>query len=465
MKDNTGLYYAVDNAISKLQAANLPNDLVNVSIVTFTDGLDNVSTMLNTNYTGRDKEIYRNDVKGRIDNTKIKNVKIDSYMLGLPGNDVQTGAYPEFNANLSAFGKVVPVTNMDEVYYEFGAIADSLKKVSTSQSIQIKMPGGYNSGTKMRFTFDNVTDAAMSNLYIEGTYNIIGSSFSLQNVDYEGLKSSSGKTVNGVRSGAVDIIFTFENVSTNAGGSVTTTNTKHWYISSSSSQWQPNSEFGKTGDVTTTVTQKSAVIMLVLDCTTSLGTTMFSGMKSAAINFIDVLLGKGNTPNPSIGVLINGVRWATSNVDNPGTFAANPEDAGKFYQWNRRTAWATTGSVSGWDSSTPPGTSWTKANDPCPSGWRVPTQAEQKKLVDAGNTWIIQNGVSGRRFGSGSNTIFLPAVGLRYYDGVLLNDDAGHYWNSEGNPHLGFDLFFDKNSAQFSNGYLSYGECVRCVAE
>ncbi|MDR0873068.1 MAG: hypothetical protein LBN27_06320, partial [Prevotellaceae bacterium] len=36
--------------------------------------------------------------------------------------------------------------------------------------------------------------------------------------------------------------------------------------------------------------------------------------------------------NPADGVLINGVVWAKYNVDAPGTFAATPESAGKFYQ-------------------------------------------------------------------------------------------------------------------------------------
>ena len=33
------------------------------------------------------------------------------------------------------------------------------------------------------------------------------------------------------------------------------------------------------------------------------------------------------------GVEINGIRWATQNVDKPGTFVLNPEDLGMFYQW------------------------------------------------------------------------------------------------------------------------------------
>lgn len=32
------------------------------------------------------------------------------------------------------------------------------------------------------------------------------------------------------------------------------------------------------------------------------------------------------------GVEINGLIWATRNVDAPGTFAKNPEDYGMYYQ-------------------------------------------------------------------------------------------------------------------------------------
>ena len=35
-----------------------------------------------------------------------------------------------------------------------------------------------------------------------------------------------------------------------------------------------------------------------------------------------------------LGVVINGVKWATRNVAAPGKFATSPEDAGMFYQWN-----------------------------------------------------------------------------------------------------------------------------------
>ncbi|MDR1757419.1 MAG: hypothetical protein LBR51_00445 [Bacteroidales bacterium] len=44
-----------------------------------------------------------------------------------------------------------------------------------------------------------------------------------------------------------------------------------------------------------------------------------------------------NNNNTSVtdGITINGVTWATCNVDVPGTFIDKPSDFGMFYQWNR----------------------------------------------------------------------------------------------------------------------------------
>ncbi len=167
-------------------------------------------------------------------------------------------------------------------------------------------------------------------------------------------------------------------------------------------------------------------------------------------------------------VVINGVSWATRNVDAPGTFAANPQSAGKFYQWNRKTAWNATGSVSGWNNSTPLGVSWATANDPCPTGWRVPTQDEFQKLIDAGSDWTIQNGVNGRRFGSGNNTIFLPALGYRIDNGTLFDTGSiGHYWSgTQYGSNNAYYLGFHSNDAYMNNDRpRESGWCVRCVKE
>jgi uncharacterized protein (TIGR02145 family) len=175
---------------------------------------------------------------------------------------------------------------------------------------------------------------------------------------------------------------------------------------------------------------------------------------------------------PADGVLINGVTWATRNVDEVGTFATTPESYGKFYQWNRKTAWAATGTITGWDNSTPTGTIWEKANDPSPAGWRVPTHEEQEKLLDTEkvtNEWTTQNGVSGRKFTdkTTSNSHFLPAAGSRNPSSSMYGAGTnGYYWSSTPASTYSYSLYFSDNDVNLGGQYsAASGLSVRCVAE
>ncbi|MDR0333110.1 MAG: fibrobacter succinogenes major paralogous domain-containing protein [Dysgonamonadaceae bacterium] len=184
-----------------------------------------------------------------------------------------------------------------------------------------------------------------------------------------------------------------------------------------------------------------------------------------------------NLPASDEGVVINGVRWATRNVAAPNTFAENPEDAGMFFQWNRKTGWVNNGSLinsdddtdNNWIGSNPSGTDWVSGNNPCPEGWRVPTQAELMSLRDTGNSWGTRNGVRGRLFGTGSNRIFLPAAGWLSNGsrGALYNEGAlGFYWSRtvSGNNQAR-NLTFSNNLAGMRSNARADGYSIRCVAE
>jgi len=179
---------------------------------------------------------------------------------------------------------------------------------------------------------------------------------------------------------------------------------------------------------------------------------------------------------PEKGVLINGVRWATSNVDAPGTFAANPEDAGMFYQWNRKVGWSNTDPMinsnggTTWNETVPEGTTWEKANDPCPAGWRVPTVSELESLIDAGSQWTTLNDVIGRIFGSDDQTLFLPAAGHRCAsrNGDLhYVDISGYYWSSSNSfeDDRTINLGFSEFSAILGESARRAGFSIRCVVE
>jgi uncharacterized protein (TIGR02145 family) len=183
------------------------------------------------------------------------------------------------------------------------------------------------------------------------------------------------------------------------------------------------------------------------------------------------------TPPTENAVVINGIAWATRNVDRPGTFAAKPEDAGMFYQWNRNIGWSSTDPLvnsnggTTWDSAWNGNnaTTWETTNNVCPTGYRVPTHAEQESLANAVSVWTTQNGVTGRVFGTAPNTLFLPAAGYRYYSNSTLGGAGtlGYYWSSTIKGNSSYNLNFDSSSGvgPGSNTNRAHGRSVRCVAE
>jgi len=186
---------------------------------------------------------------------------------------------------------------------------------------------------------------------------------------------------------------------------------------------------------------------------------------------------------PADGVLINGVVWATSNVDAPGTFAATPQSTGMLYQWNRMKAYPGTGKISEsqWDNTWPVGANtWEKANDPSPAGWRICTYEEQRTLLNTDKVsavWTTISGIKGTTFTdkTSGNFIFLPAVGYRtsgmvYNDpGSLVDVEVGHYWNgtkaASYEQYLTSFLMFYSASPFFSSVGLRCALSIRSVAE
>ena len=160
-----------------------------------------------------------------------------------------------------------------------------------------------------------------------------------------------------------------------------------------------------------------------------------------------------NSATHDEGVVINGIRWATRNVDMPGTFAETPESAGGFFTWY-------------------------EAQNACPQGWRVPTQDEFQLLIDTGYEWTTRNNVIGGLFGSGRNQVFLPAARSKlnreldykfYYEFGYEFDPAytfGLYWSSTADWGYGRRrLVFYKFGNNLRSDVWGEGFSVRCVAK
>ena len=194
----------------------------------------------------------------------------------------------------------------------------------------------------------------------------------------------------------------------------------------------------------------------------------------AGFSISDVL---AQDPTTDPGVIINGIKWATRNVGEPNKFVNNPTDDGMFYQWDTKVGWSArdplVSSPAGkfWSHTNPSGNPvWMPGNNPCPAGWRLPTPAELESLADAGSEYKWLTRTWGREFGSGSNTIFLPAQGHRYWSNGSLNyTTRGYYWsntNTLGNGGNPYALSFTSTGVTPDNrANPSYGFCVRCVAE
>ena len=164
---------------------------------------------------------------------------------------------------------------------------------------------------------------------------------------------------------------------------------------------------------------------------TAPSSSIASGRADAAILVYDAGRPAGVYPLPLVvvplegSVVINGTVWATANVDDCYTFAANPGAYGKYYQYNRKTAIAPNGILPEYTNYEI--VEWSKENDPCPAGWRLPTASELKALVasdwrkvdPSDDNW----GVHGIWFGPDAqtatssnigNAIFLPAANIKY---------------------------------------------------
>ena len=291
MQNGTILYHAVNTGLNSLAAAKIPENLINVSVVTFTDGLDQGSYILSDYNSGSE---YLAAVNSRINNELIGGTNISAYSIGVRGSDVAD--VESFRNNLKKLSSdpihnVFEVSNMSEASEKFAEIAQQLYNQSTFYNVTLKLPA-QEPNTRIRFTFDNVSEATASQCYIEGTYIRTNGKGQLTDIRYVGLECMSGVAVTASSEGIFDV-FAFQNLTDMGGNQISTDYVKQWNWLESTSQWQYNSEFTPSGNTEVVNEYKSAMIMLVLDCSSSLGSD-FVNMKTAANGFIETLSGNYN---------------------------------------------------------------------------------------------------------------------------------------------------------------------------
>ena len=287
--DNTALYHADNTALDWLQEATLPSDLISAWLVTFTDGLDNASLMLNSNYDTQAE--FLNAVNNRIMNDKVQGLGINAHAIGLKGkNNTDEASFRQTLRKLASSSANLYIDeDMDLIIQRFRDIANQLYNEITTVDASIKVPGGYDNNTIIRLTFDNVSDALSSTRYIQATFSRENGKGKLSNINYYGLQSTSGSSVVSTSQQGASYWYTFSELKTpGANGQAISDlgNMKLWIYNSSASSWRPEDEFTPDTYSNVTVERKSAVAIMVLDCTTSLGAEDFRKMQNAAIEFI-----------------------------------------------------------------------------------------------------------------------------------------------------------------------------------
>lgn len=296
--DGTALYYADYTALKELQTYSEPPALSKVALVTFTDGLDNLSTsgsIMNPEGYGS-VAAYRTALHEKIMNDRVHGKPITAYTIGLRGADVQNNL-TEFQTNLEMLASrpkedyVFEVTNMTEALERFRKIAEDLYHSVTTVNLRLKLPGGLDDGMIIRFTFDDITDGGNSTKYIQCTYKrTADNGRRLESISYYGFHSGALALdpVSQTETGTFHW-FEFEGLAHSNDNAITQYDIDRLQLwKKQGSVWQRDSEFTPGSSSEVTETKTSALIVLVLDCTTSLSND-FGNMQVGAKQFVEAL--------------------------------------------------------------------------------------------------------------------------------------------------------------------------------
>lgn len=105
---------------------------------------------------------------------------------------------------------------------------------------------------------------------------------------------------------------------------------------------------------------------------------------------------------------------------------------------------------------------WPQYN-PCPEGWRPPTDTQLNELLNSGCVDGENDlGVKGRWFSN--SKLFLPYAGYTDVRGWGINRTSyGHYWSTSCNGYRAYQLSISKSNAAMSLCERVYGQSIRCI--
>jgi uncharacterized protein (TIGR02145 family) len=116
---------------------------------------------------------------------------------------------------------------------------------------------------------------------------------------------------------------------------------------------------------------------------------------------------------------------------------------------------------------------WKTDNNPCPSGYRLPTNEEWGKVINTANNTQGNVGTfssSTTNFGAGKkfgDYLILPATGYRTASSAALiyRGSRGEYWSSSSDSSYGYYVNFGSSGANTGGTSRDDGFSVRCVSK
>lgn len=296
----TLLCWTIEQALPQFSTTEFPENLFNASVVTFTDGFDDGSPGQKRRVDGVSytSEEYYESIHSLLSSSSVSGIPVSAYAIGLSGKDAATqspSGMQYFNDKLSDLtsptGQVFKATNMTEVNSAFSKIADEISKTINLTHIDIKTSEPARDES-IRFTFDlkmTQSDANSSKLYIEGRFN--PSNMCLENIVYQGMNcpytTIQAKDVLG-EEGEQMILFSFDDISVSDNSLFDDTFYRRWQYIPNYNYWNPRSETYSGSGASIRRNFKSAAVMLLIDCSYSLGDD-FAELKSDAQSFISKL--------------------------------------------------------------------------------------------------------------------------------------------------------------------------------